>query len=184
MNFATRPPRASSLPDEGTSADPRWQLCDKWYTNSRAPLRADFDFRYLTTAFRCFDVDLWDSGANKNATWHCACVIAWQFWNAPSGEAALLRRLQARRGESVGCRAQKVLRDREVAVFSWCRTRGVPIAFVLAGDTSGRNWSACRLSPQFPPLISLVKWRYTGSRIVSLYTQSLRERSRISRVTA
>jgi len=35
-------------------------------------------------------VDLWDSGANKNATWHCACVIAWQFWNAPSGEAALL----------------------------------------------------------------------------------------------
>src|SRR6516225_12254792 len=30
--------------------------------------------------------------------------------------------------------------------------------------------SQCRLSPQFPPLISLVKWRYTGSRIVSLYT--------------
>jgi len=26
-----------------------------------------------------------------------ACVIAWQFWNAPSGEAPLLRRLQARR---------------------------------------------------------------------------------------
>ena len=24
-------------------------------------------------------VDLWDAGANKNAAWHCACVIAWQF---------------------------------------------------------------------------------------------------------
>jgi hypothetical protein len=32
---------------------------------------------------------------------------------------------------------QKVLRDREVAVFSWCRMRGVPIAFVLAGGYVG-----------------------------------------------
>ena len=24
-------------------------------------------------------VDLWDSGANTNASWHCACVIAWAF---------------------------------------------------------------------------------------------------------
>ncbi|MGA8614959.1 MAG: hypothetical protein WB760_25445, partial [Xanthobacteraceae bacterium] len=42
-------------------------------------------------------VDLWDGGPNKNANWHCACVIAWQFWNAPSNEAKSLRRLQARR---------------------------------------------------------------------------------------
>ncbi len=42
-------------------------------------------------------VDLWDAGANKNATWHCACVGAWEFWNAPSAQARLLRRLQARR---------------------------------------------------------------------------------------
>jgi hypothetical protein len=34
---------------------------------------------------------------------------------------------------------QRVLRDREVAVFSWCGMRGVPIAFVLAGGTSGRS---------------------------------------------
>jgi hypothetical protein len=33
-------------------------------------------------------VDLWDIGANMNASWHCACVIAWKFWNAPSGYAA------------------------------------------------------------------------------------------------
>jgi acetoin utilization deacetylase AcuC-like enzyme len=32
---------------------------------------------------------------------------------------------------------QKVLRDREVAVFSWCRMRAVPIAFVLAGGYLG-----------------------------------------------
>jgi hypothetical protein len=37
---------------------------------------------------------------------------------------------------------QNVLRDREVAVFSWCRMRGVPIVFVLAGDTSGWGLSA------------------------------------------
>ena len=30
-------------------------------------------------------VDLWNAGTNKNANWHCACVIAWEFWNAPSG---------------------------------------------------------------------------------------------------
>ena len=40
-------------------------------------------------------VDLWDGSANMKANWHCACVIAWQFWNAPSGYARLLRRLQA-----------------------------------------------------------------------------------------
>ena len=32
---------------------------------------------------------------------------------------------------------QEVLHDREEAVFSWCRTRGVPIAFVLAGGYLG-----------------------------------------------
>lgn len=32
---------------------------------------------------------------------------------------------------------QKVLRDREIAVFSWCRMRGIPIAFVLAGGYIG-----------------------------------------------
>jgi hypothetical protein len=48
-------------------------------------------------------VDLWDTGANKNAVWHSACVVAWQFWTTPSDHARLLRRLQARRcGESGG----------------------------------------------------------------------------------
>src|SRR5215831_14014020 len=37
----------------------------------------------------------------------CACVIAWQFWNAPSGEVRLLRRLQARRCAQTGERLWK-----------------------------------------------------------------------------
>jgi hypothetical protein len=28
--------------------------------------------------------DLWGTGPNKNAVWHCACVVAWDFWNAPN----------------------------------------------------------------------------------------------------
>jgi len=28
----------------------------------------------------------WDIGANKNANWRCACVVAWEFWNKPSGQ--------------------------------------------------------------------------------------------------
>jgi hypothetical protein len=37
---------------------------------------------------------------------------------------------------------QKVLSDREVAVFSWCRMRSIPIAFVLAGGYLGPEGSA------------------------------------------
>lgn len=51
--------------------------------------------------------DLWDAGPNKNAVWHCACVVAWQFWNAPNSEAALLRRLQQRRCGQTGGRLWK-----------------------------------------------------------------------------
>jgi hypothetical protein len=52
-------------------------------------------------------VDLWNAGANKNATWHSACVIAWEFWIAPSSQARLLRRLQARRCGQTGGRLWK-----------------------------------------------------------------------------
>ena len=62
-----------------------------------------------------FDICLYNAGMDP-------------FWGCPIG---------GMRGVT-----QKVLRDREVAVFSWCRMRGVPIAFVLAGDTSGRILTA------------------------------------------
>jgi hypothetical protein len=52
-------------------------------------------------------VDLWGKGPNKRASWHGACVIAWQFWNAPSEQAPLLRRLQERRCGHTGSRLWK-----------------------------------------------------------------------------
>jgi hypothetical protein len=52
-------------------------------------------------------VDLCGKGRNKRASWHGACVIAWQFWNAPSEQAPLLRRLQARRCGHTGSRLWK-----------------------------------------------------------------------------
>jgi hypothetical protein len=73
-------------------------------------------------------VDLWGSGTNKHANWHCACVIAWQFWNAPSGEAALLRRLQRRRcGESGGRLWKTAEVDHRVPLFRvWGEYRNAP----------------------------------------------------------
>ena len=73
-------------------------------------------------------VDLWDAGANKNANWHCACVIAWQFWNAPSGEARLLRRLQARRrGQTAGRLWKSADVDHRVPLFRvWGEHRDLP----------------------------------------------------------
>jgi acetoin utilization deacetylase AcuC-like enzyme len=57
-----------------------------------------------------FDICLYNAGMDP-------------FWGCPIG---------GMRGVT-----QKLLRDREVAVFSWCRMRGVPIAFVLAGGYLG-----------------------------------------------
>jgi hypothetical protein len=79
-------------------------------------------------------VDLWGGGPNKHATWHCACVIAWQFWNAPSGEAPLLRRLQARRCAQDGGRLWKTAEiDHRVPLFQvWSEHRDTPWPALLA----------------------------------------------------
>jgi hypothetical protein len=62
--------------------------------------------------------DLWDAGPNKRAAWHCACVVAWQFWNAPNSEAPVLRRLQARRCGLSGRRLWKTAEvDHRVPLF-------------------------------------------------------------------
>jgi hypothetical protein len=73
-------------------------------------------------------VDLWNGGPNKNANWHCACVIAWQFWNAPSSEVRILRRLQARRcGESGGRLWKTAEVDHRVPLFRvWGERRDTP----------------------------------------------------------
>ena len=72
-------------------------------------------------------VDLWRTGINKNAVWHGACVIAWQFWNAPSNNARLLRRLQARRCGQTGTRLWKGAEvDHRVPLFRvWRECRDV-----------------------------------------------------------
>jgi hypothetical protein len=55
-------------------------------------------------------------------------VIAWVFWNAPSGEAALLRRLQARRSGQTGRRLWKSAEvDHRVPLFRvWSEHRDLP----------------------------------------------------------
>ena len=76
--------------------------------------------------------DPWGTGLNKKAVWHCACVIAWQFWNAPNSEAALLRRLQGRRCFQTGGR---LWRDAEV-------DHRVPL-FRVWKDTGTSNGRSC-----------------------------------------
>ena len=73
-------------------------------------------------------VDLWGSGPNKNANWHSACVVAWQLWNAPSGQAKLLRRVQERRCSSTGRRLLKTAEvDHRIPLFRvWSDYRDAP----------------------------------------------------------
>lgn len=72
--------------------------------------------------------DLWARGPNKNAKWHGACVVAWQFWNAPSGEVRLLRRRQASRCAQTGARLWKDAEvDHRVPLFRvWNELREEP----------------------------------------------------------
>jgi hypothetical protein len=73
-------------------------------------------------------VDLWDAGPNKKASWHAACVVAWQFWNAPNEQTALLRRLQARRCAQSGGRLWKSAEvDHRIPLFQvWAEYRTAP----------------------------------------------------------
>jgi len=75
--------------------------------------------------------DLWgDAKPNRNATWHAACVVAWQFWNAPSDH---LKVLKLRQGRKCSVTGRRLLRTAEVdhgtplfAVWSTHRTRAWP----------------------------------------------------------
>jgi len=87
--------------------------------------------------------DLWNGGANKNATWHCACVVAWEFWNAPSAQSSLLRRVQARCCAQTGGRLWKSAEvDHRVPLFRvWSEHRdtrhGRRCSIIGASQTSG-----------------------------------------------
>jgi hypothetical protein len=73
-------------------------------------------------------IDLWDKGINKNAHWHRACVIAWQFWSAPSSEVTILRRLHSRCCSQTGGRLWKTAEvDHRVPLFRvWSEHRDTP----------------------------------------------------------
>ena len=71
--------------------------------------------------------DLWGDGKpNTRASWHTACVIAWQFWCAPVAEAKLLRRAQGRRCKVTGTRLLKTseVDHREPLFRVWRERRG------------------------------------------------------------
>jgi hypothetical protein len=62
--------------------------------------------------------DLWRKGQNRNAQWHTACVVAWRFWNAPSDQARMLKKLQNRRCVQSGGRLWKTAEvDHRVPLF-------------------------------------------------------------------
>ena len=112
-------------------------------------------------------VDLWKSGPNKNAVWHCACVVAWQFWNAPNSQIQLLRRIQSRRCAQSGGRLWRNAEVDRVPLFrvwsehrdtSWPRLLdfwGLPNLQVINRDvhaakcaTEARDRRVARTSPQ------------------------------------
>ena len=75
--------------------------------------------------------DLWGDGRPiRNATWHAACVVAWQLWSAPAGHLNALKLRQKRRCPITG---RRLLRSAEVdhrvpffAVWSEHRSRPWP----------------------------------------------------------
>ena len=78
--------------------------------------------------------DLWAAGPNTQAVWHCACVIAWQFWNAPNNETRLLRKIQIRRCKATGKRLWKDAQvDHRVPLFQvWREHRDRPWPHLLS----------------------------------------------------
>jgi hypothetical protein len=101
-------------------------------------------------------VDLWDGGVNKNASWHCACLIAWQFWNSPSGQVRLLRRLQARRYGQTGRRLWKNAEvDHRVPLF--------------------RVWSECQNAP-WPELLDY--WGLPNLQMINRDVHAAKKRDR------
>jgi hypothetical protein len=73
-------------------------------------------------------VDLWRAGPNRNAIWHAACVVAWNFWSAPSDYVRLLKRLQQRRCGETRKRLRRTAEvDHRVPLFRvWQEHRNRP----------------------------------------------------------
>jgi hypothetical protein len=79
--------------------------------------------------------DLWgDDKPNRNATWHAACVVAWQFWTSPSDHLKPLKLRQNRKCPIGGRRLLKTAEvDHRVPLFRvWSDHRGQPWHELLA----------------------------------------------------
>lgn len=78
--------------------------------------------------------DLWDGGPNRRAAWHTACVIAWQFWCAPTDQDQALKRRQGRRCAETGRRLLRSAEvDHRVPLFRvWSQHRDRPWPDLLA----------------------------------------------------
>jgi hypothetical protein len=79
-------------------------------------------------------VDLWDRGANQNAGWHTACVVAWRLWNAPTDHLIVMKRAQRHRCAETGGRLRKTAEvDHRVPLFRvWREHRDTPWPALLA----------------------------------------------------
>lgn len=73
--------------------------------------------------------DLWGDGKpNKRATWHSACVTAWQLWCDPTGQVKLLKRAQGHRCRVTGKRLLRTaeIDHREPLFRVWRQHRDMP----------------------------------------------------------
>ncbi len=117
----------------GTPAGWTWRLSDDGrddvpssYRSPPAPFR---DPRFARGPGACcvcgqpvyrfgWHLDLWQRGPNLNATWHAACVVAWDFWSAPSDHDRVLKRIQRHRCAESGIRLWKTAEvDHRVPLF-------------------------------------------------------------------
>jgi hypothetical protein len=72
--------------------------------------------------------DLWERGPNKNASWHTACVVAWQLWTGPANWIRPLKRMQRHKSATTGKRLLRTAEvDHRVPLFQvWREHRAKP----------------------------------------------------------
>jgi hypothetical protein len=72
--------------------------------------------------------DLWERGPNKNASWHTACVVAWQLWTGPANWVRPLKRMQRHKCATTGKRLLRTAEvDHRVPLFRiWREHRAMP----------------------------------------------------------
>jgi len=79
--------------------------------------------------------DLWGDGKpNRNATWHAACVVAWQLWTDPTNHPRSLKLRQKRKCATTGRRLLKTAEvDHRVPLFAvWSEHRSTSWPELLA----------------------------------------------------